>query len=537
MPAGAKFDIADYARRLGEDVATAENHSEGMPPEPPRPPEDDLADQGGGWYPSLNPKQAEIFDDVSSSFVLGYGEKGSGKSVSFGHKIIRHCYLEDNAFAIIIAPVAFVGTEGIWNDLFTFILPQWVDGIGLEHTESMNDSVSKHKFCWIANQHGGWSKITLISIPHAMQIERRVTGPAPSLIYLEEGDKTDIEAEQYLTQTSVQLQRRRGIQGIQQWCCSCNPTTPKHWLYKKFFVDCIDEKGNKDAEFSAYHVPMSENVHNVGQKYVDNLYRIHKGNKAMMERLIHGRWVDTPSGRTMFASYFDRNIHVRGNPAKNLYIEPKKVYPIRLGYDLGDVNHAISFTQEIPTTKGDYWIVFDEIFLKDFKVSLEEIAPMILRKMNFWCRHMSYSFMFEHISDASAFDRYRSAAGSYDHMIIEAATRTLLAEDVDGRRFPWLKAPVRMVPCPKPPNSVRGRVRLLRGLLNEERIIISANCPRHIEMLEEIEHLKDKPLEPSRVGGHIHIFDSVTYPVFDAVADESMDYGTNTVKAQLTRVG
>ena len=43
----------------------------------------------GDWFPDLNDTQEKIFNDPSK-YVLGYGEKGSGKTIGFAHKLTRH---------------------------------------------------------------------------------------------------------------------------------------------------------------------------------------------------------------------------------------------------------------------------------------------------------------------------------------------------------------------------------------------------------------------------------------------------------------
>ena len=116
------------------------------------------------WHPDLNKTQQQIFDDASR-FILGYGEKGSGKTIGFAHKLTRHAYEEENALVMIIAPSIRTGAEGIWHDLDTLVLPQWEEGIGLEYTASKLDPNTKDRHRWIRNRFGGRSKILLISIP------------------------------------------------------------------------------------------------------------------------------------------------------------------------------------------------------------------------------------------------------------------------------------------------------------------------------------------------------------------------------------
>ena len=148
------------------------------------------------WHPDLNPTQQKIFDD-SSRFVLGYGEKGSGKTIAFGHKLIRHAYENDNALVMILSPSIRTGAEGIWHDLETLIIPSWKEGIGLETSHAKLDPNTKDRHRWIGNRHGGWSKLLLISIPYAAAVETRIKGPAPSHIYVDE--LTQCDGKEYFT--------------------------------------------------------------------------------------------------------------------------------------------------------------------------------------------------------------------------------------------------------------------------------------------------------------------------------------------------
>ena len=85
------------------------------------------------WMPSLSVTQRKIFDD-GSNYILAYGERGSGKTYSLGgHKLVRHCYENFNALALIIVGVRSQATMGgVWHKLQVEILPEWVDGIDLE---------------------------------------------------------------------------------------------------------------------------------------------------------------------------------------------------------------------------------------------------------------------------------------------------------------------------------------------------------------------------------------------------------------------
>ena len=187
---------------FGEELESAEA------PAPPR--AEKVTTSSAGWSPDLNPTQQKIFDDPSEN-VFGYGEKGSGKSIGFGHKIVRHAYENDNALVLVIAPSMRTGNEGIWHDLETLILPAWKEGIDLEYTQSKLDPLTKDRHRWIRNRFGGWSKLLLMSIPYGSQVQTRVKGPAPSMVYVDE--LVNCDTRDYWTYPAGQLGRRRGIEG------------------------------------------------------------------------------------------------------------------------------------------------------------------------------------------------------------------------------------------------------------------------------------------------------------------------------------
>jgi len=72
------------------------------------------------WSPSLSGSQDELFNSTSK-YILAYGERASGKTfVLGGHKLVRHCYENFNALALIIVGVKSQATQGgVWHKLQT----------------------------------------------------------------------------------------------------------------------------------------------------------------------------------------------------------------------------------------------------------------------------------------------------------------------------------------------------------------------------------------------------------------------------------
>ena len=455
------------------------------------------------WEPDLNPTQRKIFDDPAEN-VLGHGEKGTGKSIGFGHKIIRHAYENDNALVLIITPTIRTGNEGIWHDIDTLVLPAWEGGIGLEFTSSKLDPLTKDRHRWIRNRFGGWSKLLLMSITTSSLVEDRVKGPAPSMVYVDE--LTNCNGPEYHTYPAAQLGRRRGIEGPQQFCASCNPEGPSHWVYQTFFVDCVDEAGKRDKNYSVHHVPIKENLHRLPPGYIDRLNRLFKSDPTAKARLIDGEWIDRPTGEGMFKMYYQEALHIKGNIVKRTGIHPIQGFPCYIGYDLGQVYSSISFLQLVLTRKKNIWLAFDEVDHLNERVLYKSLAWEVIEKMRYWRRLTGFDLRFIHITDDSAVNQWRpGSGGSYDAWDFEREFNRVQAE------FGGQEA--KLIGCPKGDGSVAARVRLLQSALYQEEFVASALCPNIKAMLLGLESDPQNPDNPKR-SKHVHKFDSLTYPMF-----------------------
>jgi len=459
------------------------------------------------WSPDLNPVQYKIFSD-ESSYILGYGEKGSGKTIGFLHKLVFHCFNNDDALALIISPSMRAGQEGAWHDLMTLVIPTWVDGIGLEHTEQRLDPNTKDRHIWIGTKNGGWSKVMLISIPYSEAVQPRIKGPAPSFIYVDE--LTQCDGRDYFTYPAAQLKRRRQVTGVQQFTASCNPEGPSHWVYKTFLEEPVNpETGERDPRFAVYHVPITENLHRLPKDYVDSLKAILKHDPVEEARLIRGEWIDRPSGASIFKPFYTPEIHRKGDAIKRHGLLPRVGHPLVIGYDLGTANSSVTFLQHIPTKQKNVWLVIDELDYIGTYQPYSRLVPEILQRIKLWSGRTGYEFSAIHISDDSAFNQYRAATGSFDAWEVER---------LSGGK-------IKLKPCPKGPHTVPARVRLLVAKLQQDEVFISATCHNTHEMLMHLESEKvsassgkgkwepELAWKPKR-SRHIHKFDSLTYPMF-----------------------
>ncbi len=508
-----------------DTLAAAEMELEGQPDHAP------VKREYKPWYPDLNPTQNRSFNDATK-FILLYGEKGSGKSISGLNQLVRHCYENANAFALIIAPSIRTGADGVVHDLENLVLPTWKygnqeaanlwredgvlvanprsgllkdEGIGLESTPFKPEFDTKDRVLWIANMHGGWSKVKLISIPYAEAIAGRIKGPAPSFVYVEE--LTDLDDIDYFRLTAAQLGRRRGIAGPQQWVASCNPKGPSHWVYKHFFVDTLNpETGERDKDYAIYHVPVSENMHRLPLGYVESLEKIFKSDPIQKRRLLDGEWIDMPTGEALFRDQFVPTRHVIGEATERTGINPVPGVTIIISADLGQVNSCAVFSQCIPTKDGLVWSFFDEVIHLNQKILYRVMAREIFEKMELWEEQLGVPARWEMVTGADSTKQYRPGHGDYDATLFEREINKLLL--AKG------KQPIRVVGAPSGDGSVTSRVRLVQELFFDDKLFISAMCPKTKEALQLVEGDPKKPMHPKKsAGGYDHTFDAMSYAI------------------------
>lgn len=481
------------------------------------------------WSPSLSPTQQLIFDDPAK-YILAYGERGSGKTFSLGgHKLVRHCYENFNALAIIIVGVRSQATlGGVWHKLQVEILPEWADGIGLVHTDERQDT-QKNLYIDIENRYGGHSRVVLISVPYGAFIKDRIKGFEPSLVFVDE--LTNLDTSDYFNAVVQQLGRRQGIHGPQQYLAACNPDGPSHWVYKRFFEEPYDADGNWNNDYSTYHVPIKENVKNLPLGYYDRILEAVKSDPVEEARMVRGEWIDRPAGDAIFGPYFNKTLHIKGDAKTGII--PNVNYPIICGWDPGSVNNAIIFMQNLPGSDKNLWVVFDEMVVINKKLPYTTLIPLVMRKMSYWNRTCDHDFNFIHISDNSAFNQFRAKTGSYDVKDIEEISRS--------KADTFNLKPIKMRAAPKFSGSVESRVRLTIALLQGEEILVSAQCTDILKMFRNL--VSEKPgkhydpnvaFKPKR-SVYIHSFDAMSYPVLFYHTRHSV--AVDTTSTEIVEIG
>ena len=464
------------------------------------------------WSPSLGVAQQGIFDS-NARFILAHGERFSGKTVGILHKLVKHAWDNHAAHVLIIVGVRRQATAGgAWTKLIRDILPQWQANLEGFVAGEPRMTQEKDVILEITNRHGTKSIFHLVSIPNGGNLAHRIKGIEATAIFVDE--LVGIGGVEYFNALIQQLGRRVDVPITEQfYAAATNPGGPSHWVYGIFFTGAVLPDGNPDPRYLTAHVPISQNPDpRAIEYYRDFVIPAVKNDPVEYSRMVEGKWVDRPSGEAIFAASFIPEFHVRGSVVDKTILHPSKARPITLGYDLGDVNSCVSLLQDRFTSEKTIWLGIDELVFTDKQVSFAQLVPQILDKMNFWCEMEQHAFTFEHISDRSAFDRYRAASGSFDYQQVQNLSREFLLKA--PARWPWLKVPIRLKECPKPPGSVAARIKTCRELLQGEALFLSGPMmPKTVDALKFLESKKDEPMVPAR-SPHLHPYDAMTYALY-----------------------
>ncbi len=519
------------------------------------PPEDAEAKLDLDWKPKLNPIQDKAYL-TKSNYVLQYGERGSGKTIGAIHKLVKHCVHNRNALGfIVVKETGHASDGGAWSKLIQEVLPAWKHGnlldrktgerdggMGVDYTVPKMDNITKKMYIWVQNKFGGWSQVMLISLFVGEHVEDKVKGKEPSFIVVDEAQTTN--SIDYYTKLGQQLGRRQDIdpENPPQLVYCANPKGPSHWLYEVFLEDPIDfdtghpfdlETGELNDKKSVFHVPASENLHNLPPGYWEAIQELCRVDPIEEARMIRGEWIDKPDGDALFKDQWVSAFHVRGDAGKNKGIHPIKGLPLVLGYDLGSAHSSVHILQRIPTLHKVYWMVIDELNFVGQYMPYLKLVPKLIDRLMYWEEACgAYAFTYRHISDNSAFNQFRAASGSFDVQDVEKYSKEYVARKNLPERFV-----IRLEECPKGKHSVAARVRVIKEHMFDTSFMVSATCGKTIDMFLSLEEDRNNRENPKR-SKHLHSFDSLSYPIlFFSAVKTDLSLRTDKVKPEFYRVG
>lgn len=495
------------------------------------------------WAPDLNAnrlgKQWAVFNSKARALLVS-GPRWSAKTWATLHKIVRHMFDTPGASVAMFSKTMKNSKEGgTWLDMHRYTIPEWVRAdIGLQYTTLNSEGRPGWKvqgdtrtpYFKISNRYGGESECRLFSLDYAADIEDKIKEQRFSLIYFSELMK--FNDRRVLSMTLPCLRMAHLNYQDQMWLADTNPSEEGElsWIYKVWYKERIQtyDEYVEDCKVEG-HDPVAEDVFIEFKRGLELIEMYPEDNtrldaKVLTElkmqcaydpglyaRDVKGQWVFGDGDRSRhFRSFFKRDVHVLGNaeaPNEEQWdvIKPSPhTSELITGWDPGDVNQAAVILDETTVNNRSHFAVLDELESIKEHVSLEAFGLAFLELVEAIEFDMGRKYVLEQAySDASALERYSATANTFPAFEIKAGT--------NGR--------IVLIGVPKPTGSVKLRVKLLKMLLSQNRIKISANCKAIQRMLRD---LKKGATKISYVvpDENKHIFDALTYPLLVRCAEE-----------------
>lgn len=486
-----------------------------------------IYDDSGIWYPPLNIKQFEIFED-GHRYLLVHGPRKSGKTFGIIHKVLRHAFDTNGAMvAIVCKTIKNAKAAGVWV-LLTRMLKIWSEQCpGFQIVEGPKTAGdSKMSFVRVRNRHGTISEIQCHSLEHSAEVEAKFKGPAYSMFWLSEFDQYcdehafDIFCDALRLWPNVTYEEHKIV-------ADCNPpdTGTNNWIHDKWFK-FKDEEPKEDENEDTHF--LRSNLHKILVNLDDNpqldprerkdLETRYRRRKQLFARFIEGKWeMDITDGH--FSDVWREGVHVVGNAEGQIdtwevMVPGALCTELITGWDIGtSKNHSFHILEKI-LKEEDYedantkekkkkmvveFNAIDELVVVNKLISVQEFAINALEKMEHWEKYQMRAnklpIRWRHWSDTSAFE-YQAASNKSDAAIVYEAT--------NGR--------IALRGAPKYSGSNRDKVKLLWQLLYEERLKISAQLFKTKTMFCMLRK-GDSVSEYVKRDQHKHPFDSLSYPI------------------------
>lgn len=446
--------------------------------------------------------------------------------------------------------------NGSWQDLTDRTIPEWIAGdFGLEYTTRdaqknpgpQNDASTKTSFFRLRNMYGGESECRLFSIDNENEIASKVKNKSFSMLYFIELSMFKYPRLLSITSGCLRLPHLKPKPGHpdiwHQWIADTNPDEDlgkKSWFYKEFYENPqkahiradneTDEEWDIRKEYYAnvkvIEMFLTDNPH-ASREQIVTLKMQTRDDQGLYDSYVLGIHGDGGQKNTRhFASLFNKNVHViGGGDAEGDQIDVNKnTTTLHTGWDIGAVsNHAAGivdiWTNMIDGVERSCFSVLDEEASFSEQIRIDDFAQGLWRKMQAIEKSNNRKYEWIHWSDDTALNVFRPTSGTFDYLEVMKAT----------------KGEIVLQGVPKPDGSVRTRVRLLRRLLRENRIFVSARCVHVIAMIEEC---RRGSTESDFVlwDVHKHTFDWLTYIIFMELLAELQDQDNNPKVGHISEI-
>jgi hypothetical protein len=500
--------------------------------------------ESGFWVPPLFGKQADVFNSSARACLLS-GPSLSGKSWASMNKIVRHLWDTPNASVAFFSKIIKTAYEsGSWDLLHKSVMPDWINGgIGIQYTTKTANGnwgpkvsgTSRTPTFSIRNRYGGESTCRLFSLEHDQDIEDKVKDHFFSMIYFSELDKFKDRKILSLTLNRLRMPHLKFEQ--QMWLADTNPAEDgeKFWAYEVFYKERVWTY----AEYlencrTAERMPMPEvaflrfqkglqlielfpedNPH-LDPQQLDELKAQYAYDPELYARYVEGKWVFGfgNDSRHLRAHFKPHHIIGTCESAKEEDWEVALPSPVCVdvgtGWDIGDaVNHAMVIVEPVYQGGKIHYVVLDEHVSIGEAVSTRTFTEGALSKINALegivaaRRGEAFKFPLTNCYSDNSILRFSAHADDYPYMVVSAASGGRITLDA----------------MEQSEKAMRVRVQLVKQLLSENRLHVSANCKFLIRMFRELRKGNTKS-DFIYNDENKHVFDALTFYLIKECSEE-----------------
>lgn len=515
----------------------------------------------GVWVPQLSAKQFEVYNEYRR-FVLVSGPRLSGKTTATLHRLMRHAWETDGARIAMFAKSIKLGQEGIWLQMTgshrNSVLSTWknamlqspygrfkvLDGPKIEFQ-------TRASFVKIQNYWGTESVIKLHSLDYDGDVEEKLFSTMWSCIYFSE--LQHFHDKGVFDRSIPQLRMDHLKYEQHMWIADTNPPeeADEHFAYDIFFrkrtadlyTPEIEEKHKDDPEtleemrdfqkHIAFHEIQIKDNPFLDKRQFSELKNAYMGDPEGWARFIEGKWTrGTGHKGKHFSMIFSHERHVVGDASDQDEDEWDLLNPLEscveliTGWDIGTAHHAAHIIQRRLNNNGQsVFDVLDECVSVGEQMRTDDFALEMLDKINGLEEFLGKKLSWVHWADTSSFRFQACGMDPMDYMTVDRVTEgkviLIPATDAKGK------------------GSVRKRVQLIKQLLREGRINISAHCFETIEMFKELRKGHKETDYVLRGQRWKHAFDSLSYAIYAEMLNEleippdDHEVGTRTFEMSL----
>lgn len=499
-----------------------------------------IIEETGLWEPLMTDKQRESYY-LEKRYILLTGPRMSGKTIAAVNRVIRHAWEtgdESNGARIgVFCTTIKVGLAGIWDDIYKLLKVWEGENIVGEDdqlfkvigTPQTSRGATRQYYMQVRNKYGAIAEFQLHSLEFEGDVEDKFLSTRYSCLYFSELQNFHERSTFDIPKNQL---RALGIPYDQHlWIADTNPPEEgdQHWAYDIWFKDRVADEPPENianendliewkryqselglVEFSIDDNPLAD------PRDIQNIKTTYAGDPEGWARFVEGKWV---RGVGFKGAWFARDFKAKrsqivigeavgDDPSEwSVMLPESSSASLFVGLDTGETNHAAAIIQKRFVNGVSHWDILNEVVSIKQEVLLEVFAEELFAKMVMYEQILGKQPDWLAWGDTSL-DRFRSNS-------VEGTDATVVMNATENRFF------IQFAHDAKKPKTVRRRLTLIKNLIQQGRIFVSANCFKTIEMFEKLRKGNTEFQYIMKGDPNKHVFDAISYVIFSEMLQDN----------------